>query len=106
MIVDVLACREGTMWAVCALDPDVASQSAAAGAEHDDLLSALEDLGRMLDFYDEGVADGRCQPPVGPAPPEYRTAFDAGDALGLLPLGRCRIARVRIGTSPFAQRKP
>lgn len=96
-MIDVLACREGDdrYWVVSALDPDLASQSNWS------LLHALEDLGRMFDLCDArepGIAG-----PSGPAPVAYRTAFTIGREIGLLPLGRARVARVRIGVSPYAR---
>jgi hypothetical protein len=105
VIVDVLACREGNMWVVCSLDPDLASQSSPAGSgEHEALTDAITDLGRMFDFYDDLPPDVRG--PVGPSPDSYHHEFAAGLLLGLFPLGRSRVARVRLGTSPYVRSKP
>ena len=116
--IDVLAYREGNVWVVCSLDPDLASQSGTPGSGFEALTDALEDLGRMFDLYDEREAnvhgpgrmfdlyderEANVHGPAGPAPDAYHKAFDAGQLIGVLPLGRLRTARVRLGVSPYAR---
>lgn len=92
----VLAYRGGAAWVVQAIEQDIASQGAS-------LLGALVDLGRMFDAHDQLIADSeRPIMPVPRTPTEYERAISEGHYVGVLPLGRVRVAQVYIGTSPFA----
>lgn len=93
----VLACREGSLWVVQAIEQDVASQG-------DSLLAALADLGRMFDARDHLLATEDNIAPNPRAPVEYEQAINAGHLVGVLPLGAVRRAHVYLGISPFEQR--
>ena len=99
-LLSVLACREGKLWVVQAIEQDVASQG-------DSLLGALVDLGRMFDARDQLIADSDENIAPNPrAPVEYEHAIFAGAYVGRLPIGAVRVAHVYIGISPFERRTP
>lgn len=93
--VRVLICPEHGQWVAQCLEIDIASQDSAT------MLGAVETLGFLFDARDQIVAEHPGVAPVPPAPPTYEQAWNAGDRLGQLPLGRARIADLRIGVSPF-----
>jgi hypothetical protein len=85
---------------VQAIEEDIASQGAV-------LLDALVDLGRMFDARDQLIAESAEPIAATPrAPVAYERAIAKGHAVGVLPLGTVRVARVTIGISPFERRTP
>jgi hypothetical protein len=99
MRLSVLACREFSTWVVQAIEEDVAAQG-------NSLLAALVSLGRMFDARDAILTVEKNVAPNPQAPVEYAEAFKRGHHVGLLPLGRTRVAEVYIGISPFPQESP
>jgi hypothetical protein len=76
------------------MEEDVASQGPV-------LLGALADLGRMFDARDHLLTTESNIAPNPRAPAEYEQALNQGLLVGVLPLGRVRVAQVYIGISPF-----
>ncbi len=99
MMLSVLACRENSSWVVQAIEQDMASQG-------ESLLGALVDLGRMFDARDHLLATETNVAAALRAPKPYEKALNNGHYVGVLPLGRARVAQVYIGISPFAQKAP
>jgi len=97
-MLSVLACREGSLWVVQAIEEDVASQGAV-------LLGALADLGRMFDARDHLLITEANIAPNPRAPAEYEQALNQGHLVGVLPLGLVRVAQVYIGISPYEQKR-